>query len=87
MNVVIGNSGTVAPVWAARVIGRFSRTNRRSADTTAWMVMFECPLLVPGPGSGVFCGTNTICPFTDSTCTLVTKNCGVVDRSGSPSGR
>ena len=78
MNVVIGNSGTVAPVCAANVTGKLMRTNRRSADTTACSEMLIAPPVPPkgspGPGNGVTCGMNTICPFTEYTCTSVTKN-------------
>src|SRR5262249_59259186 len=70
MNVVIGNSGTVAPVSAARVTGRFIRTNRRSAETTAWMPIVK---FVSGPGRNALFGMNTICPFTQTTVTSVTK--------------
>ena len=85
MNVVTGNSGTVAPVWAARFTGRFNRTNRRSADTTAWMPMLEVRVRAGQRVCSV--GMNTNCPFTEITCTSVTKNWLSWSPRGWPSGR
>src|SRR5262245_32101710 len=80
MNVVTGNSGTVSPVWADMVTGRLMRTNRRSADTTPCRAMVRLGESVP-LGNGVFDGMNTICPFTETTATSVTKNSvSVTDR-------
>ena len=60
-NVVNGNSGTVAPDWAASVTGRFSRTNRRSAETTRLDRRWSAPPVsgrrsCPGRGTGCCSG-------------------------------
>ena len=68
MKVVTGKSGTIALARLVNVGVMFIRTNRRSADTTPWIVMFT------PSGNGVFVGEKTICPPNPITFTFVTKN-------------
>src|SRR5438477_4607259 len=70
MYVVIGNSCTLAGVKFVKAGVRDLRTNRRSAEITAFIA--NC---IPPVMNGLLFGTNTTWPPSWATVTVVTKNC------------